>query len=210
MPRGTVFSLCGLVNVLMWIHACLCLCFCVIRAWCEWRTVQVWVRWAGRSRSPGEVKRWGPYCTRASVGVHPHHTHLFCFFRNVFVYQAPGADMMSSNFTSFISCESVEQPVIDLSFFFFFYIYIFKWAEALLHFFLETHRYSLIAWSRSTGTNISSLCRGSGSCWLLHSGAHPWRACSGGSWLSLNGTIVLKSSVLGLVLTVFSLPGGRW
>lgn len=42
-----------------------------------------------------------------SARVRPHHARLCCFFRNVFV--CPGADIMSSNFTSFISCESADQ-----------------------------------------------------------------------------------------------------
>lgn len=181
MPRGTVFSLRRLVSVHMWIHACLCLCFCVIRAWCERRTVQVWVRWAGRSRSPGEVKRWGLFRTWASVAVHPHHIRLFRFFRNVFVCQDPGAHIMSSNFTSFISCEPVDIPVIDLSFYIYIYFFFFFFkAEALLHF-LEAQKYSLLFPVDRDQANVSSLCRGSGSCWLLHSRAHPRRACWGSS-----------------------------
>lgn len=153
MPRGTVFSLRRLVSVHMWIHACLCLCFCVIRAWCERRTVQVWVRWAGRSRSPGEVKRWGLFRTWASVAVHPHHIRLFRFFRNVFVCQDPGAHIMSSNFTSFISCEPVDIPVIDLSFYIYIYFFFFFLKQKLCFIFWK-HR-NILYCSLLTATRLT-------------------------------------------------------
>lgn len=43
------------------------LVFWVIRTWCEWRTVHLWVWWAGDNRHPGEAERWGPFHTTASV-----------------------------------------------------------------------------------------------------------------------------------------------
>lgn len=71
---------------------------------------------------------------------------------------------MSSNFTSFISCEPVDIPVIDLSFYIYIYTFFFFFkAEALLHF-LEAQKYSLLFPVDRDQANVSSLCRGSGSC----------------------------------------------
>lgn len=174
----------------MWIHACLCLCFCVIRARCEWRTVQVWVWWAGGNRSPGEVKRWGPFHTPASVGFNPvsivitaiHLASQGMLFLGEFRYCLSGSVASTNWETSgpnrifpqtqlvFSPCECIGRSA-DVC------------LEAL-EMFLLCQTIAPPSWvlvSTRSRLRLICLCRGSTSCWLLHSGAHPGRACSGSS-----------------------------
>lgn len=156
MPRGlgVAFSSCGPVNALMWIRACLCLCFCAIRARCERRTVQVWVWWAGGSRSPGELKRWDP----SPVG-NPASALIAAFyfassgmlFQCEFIvldivyqdqllppagrFQARSDDFLKSPQTqlAFHTLWIYRPDVSAVIVVVFIYFWLFKWAEALLH-----------------------------------------------------------------------------
>lgn len=68
---------CSAVSTREGVPVCTCmsvLVFWVIRAWCEWRTVHLWVWWAGDNRPPGDAERWGPFHTTTSVVEPLHHS----------------------------------------------------------------------------------------------------------------------------------------
>lgn len=72
MPRLPFiwWCFCSAVSTCEGVPVCTCmsvLVFWMIRAWCEWRTVHLWVWWAGDNCPPGDAERWGPFYTTASA-----------------------------------------------------------------------------------------------------------------------------------------------